>query len=77
MDFLKNVFWIAFQIKMTANYQIVLKNINFNGTPHSRAIFQKRLEVLYKISIFQLQSIWKIIFRKFLRRSSAVQTEPS
>ena len=48
MDFTKKVFWIAFQIKMTANYQIVLKIIIleclyrsvYNRNLHSRAVFQ-------------------------------------
>ena len=47
---MKNVVWIAFQIKMTANYQIVLKIINFNGTPHSRAILQIEFSVFFSIS---------------------------
>ena len=34
-----------------------------------------RLGVLYKTSIFYFQSIWKVIFRKFLRRSRAVKPE--
>ena len=58
MDFMKNVFWIAFQIKMTANYRIVLKIIYFNGIPHSRVIFQ--IEFLFvpfpRIQFFQKES---------------------